>query len=64
MDCLHVNIQVDAGTGPGTVPHLFFSDGQFLAVGVGKISAGQSPGLVPVITNQDPLNGYVYTLDE
>ena len=64
MDCLHVNIQVDAGTGPGTVPHLFFQRQQPKIVHQKKISAGQSPGLVPVITNQDPLNGYVYTLDE
>ncbi len=36
-----------ADTGPGTVPHLLFSDEQFTDVSVRKISAGQSPGLVP-----------------
>ena len=45
----------------GTVPHLFFEE-PFSAVGVGKISAGQSPGLVPVITTEDPVNGYVLSV--
>ncbi|EFI33568.1 peptidase U32 [Desulfonatronospira thiodismutans ASO3-1] len=33
-----------------------------MAVGVGKISAGLSPGLVPAINTEKPLNGYAYSV--